>query len=283
MKYPLAFALLAAPAACAAQTGLLIVAHGSDSAWNSRVLATSNAVRWEGPIRVAFVMGPGAATSSVGGQARSLVAAGAKRIVVVPLMVSTWGAHVRDIDAEVAGEGHAVKSTAMPSMASDSGFPVVPATVTGGMDAAPELGAALLEQWQRLSPADRARPLMLVAHGPDTDIEAARWVANITAACRQLAEHLPDHAVHVGLLRDDAPPAMRAAAVAQIRDTITALARQRHDSTLVMTVLISSGDINNVVVPHDLSGMPMHYIGSSLTPSAPVAEWIRRIALEAKW
>lgn len=264
-----------------AQTGLLIVAHGADSSWDARVVNVVRQVRWSGPVRVAFLMGADAGTSSLAGQAQALVAAGAKRVAVVPLMVSTWGAHVRQIEGAVA-TGVAGPMDGMPGMVAGT-LPAVPTRVTNAIDSASELGTALGRAWRLLPPSDRKRPLVLVAHGPDTDAEAVRWVANITAATRQLASDLPDHAVHVGLLRDDAPPAMRAAAVSGIRDTIAALAHQSHDSVMVMTVLISSGSINASVVPADLTGMPMHYSGSALAPDPALARWIERVAADIKW
>jgi sirohydrochlorin cobaltochelatase len=67
------------------------------------------------------------------------------------------------------------------------------------------------------------RPLVLVAHGPTSDADAARWVANIASATRPLAALVTDRAIHVGLLRDDAPADVRARAVEDIRDTIHSL------------------------------------------------------------
>jgi hypothetical protein len=37
----------------------------------------------------------------------------------------------------------------------------------------------LLDRWRALEAVARGRPLILVAHGPTTDAEARRWVANL--------------------------------------------------------------------------------------------------------
>jgi sirohydrochlorin ferrochelatase len=274
---------LAVPAA--AQTGILVVAHGADSGWDAPVKAVVKQVKWNGPVQLAFLMGDDAASLSLANGARELVRAGAKRIVVVPFMVSTWGGHVRQIESAVATgkTGGPDPTMGGMSMGPPETLPAVPTRVTGALDSAGELGAAFRAQWQQLSAVDRHRPLMLVAHGPDTDAEAALWISNIKAATRDLASQLADHAVHVGLLRDDAPAPVRAAAVAGIRDTIMALARASGDSVMVMTVLISSGSINETKVPTDLVGMPMHYDGSALAPNPALARWIERTVAAVTW
>jgi len=268
-----------------AQTGLLVVAHGADSSWNERVRQTVAQVRWDaGPMRLAFLMGVEAGTASFDRRAGELGANGAQRIVVVPLMVSSFGSHVADIERAAA---HAA-APAMPLGATGHTMAMtttvaVPMRVTAALDSASELGEALTARWWELPARDRTRALVLVAHGPNDDADAARWVANITAASGVLAGLLPDRAIHVGLLRDDAPPEVRARAVAGIRDTITSLYGQRHDSVLVMTVLISSGSINSTVVPCDLAGMPMRYVGAALAPNAALARWIERVASAVRW
>ena len=71
--------------------------------------------------------------------------------------------------------------------------------------------------------------------------------------------------------------------MAGIRDTISALFTQRGDSVMVMTVLISSGAINNRTVPADLAGIPMHYAGAALAPDPAIARWIERVASAVRW
>lgn len=268
-----------APRLLPAQTGLLVVAHGADSAWNARVEATVRAVRWtHGPVRAAYLMGSGAEAQSWDAGVRSLVAAGAKSIVVVPLMVSTYGEHVAQIryyageiaelPASLAAMGHEHHASPAP----------VPMRVTPAIDGAPELGEILASRWRELPAASRAKSLVLVAHGPSADTLVGQWLRGIGAAAAPLTMLLGRDHVRIGLLRDDAAPPVRAAAIAAMRDTIAALARRTGDSVAVMTVLISSGGIDRVKVPNDLAGMPMRYVGASLAPHPALAKWIERIA-----
>lgn len=273
-----ALMMLAAPAP--AQTGLLVVAHGADSSWNAKVREVVAQVQWRGPVRTVFLMGAEAQSASWGAGVQQLMAAGAKSLVVVPLMVSSHGSHTRQVmfyggalperPAELANGGH--------DHHHHGGTPPVPTRVTSALDDAPELGEALAARWRELPAADRARPLVLVAHGPNADADVSRWIAGIRSATAPLAAALGDKPLHIGLLRDDAPREVRAAAVQGIRDTITALATQHGDSVTVMTVLVSSGQINRVKVPQDLAGMPMRYVGAALAPYPALARWIERVA-----
>lgn len=280
------FLLPATPTTLGAQSsprspGLLIVAHGADSTWNARVGEVVSQVRWSGPVELAFLMGDAAHSGQGWNEALGRIeATGVERVVVVPLMVSSHGSHTRQI-AHYSG----LRPEFPPELAGHEHGPVsrprISAVVTPALDAAPELGTILLDRWQAMNEVDRARPLVLVAHGPVDDDDAARWVAELTSATTALAEEVGSDRVRIGLLRDDAPPAQRAQAVAAIRDTISALAARDNDDVLVMTVLISSSGLDRVRVPADLSGTPMRYAGVVLSPHPALARWIERVATEA--
>lgn len=273
---------LAAPIATATGqgTGLLVVAHGADSGWNGRVRAVVEQVRWDGPVSVAFLMGPEARTASWDVAVRSLVGRGAEAIVAVPLMVSSHGSHYRQI------QHYAGLDVPLPAALAhhDHGTmtaPPVPVKVTPALDDAPELGAVLATRWQELSTATRRRPLVLVAHGPSDAEDVGAWMGGLQRATGDLAEALRPAPLHIGLLRDDAPAAVRAAAVQAIRDTIGNLASSTGDSVAVMTVLVSMGAINRVKVPRDLDGLAIDYHGVALSPHPALARWIERVAGEA--
>ncbi len=265
---------LALPAS--AQTGLLVVAHGAGPAWNDGVRAVVAQVQWTaGPVATAFLMGPEASTSGWDSAIAKLTRESARRIVVVPLLVSSHGGHYRDI-LRAAGALIDTSGEAQHDE-HDAHRPPVPTTVTGALDDAPELGQALAARWRELSAADRRRPLFLVAHGPTSDEEAALWLRNLdpAAAAIRAEGEIP---VAVGLLRDDAPPSVRAAAVEEIRRTINRLATASGDSVTVLPVLISTGQIDQVTIPTDLSGLPIRYAPVSLAPLAVLARWIERVA-----
>ena len=263
----------AAPAASQSNTGVLVVAHGANPAWNEKVRATVAQVRWNGPVEVAFLMGAEADSSGWNAGIERLVRRGAEEIVAVPLMVSSQGGHYRQI-RYYAGELEDWPA----ELGHDHGPRVrspVPVRVTPALDGAAELGRVLRDRWQALGSTDRARPLLLVAHGPSTDEEAAIWVRDLRRAAGEIG---PAVRVEVGLLRDDAAPPVRAAAIAQIHATVRSMLTTPADSVAALSVLISSGRINAVTIPKDLAGLPVSYTGAALTPHAELARWIERMA-----
>lgn len=260
--------------------GLLVVAHGADSTWNANVRRTVQQVQWSGPVEVAFLMGPEAHHASWNVAVRALEAKKASRIVAVPLMVSTHGSHVDQIRF-YAGELPALPPELASMGGHDHEAPVkatVPVRTTQALDDAAELGQALFERWQALSAADKARPLVLVAHGPTDNAQAVLWEKNIAAATSRIAGLVAPRPTRIHLLRDDAPAAVRAAAVQEMRDTISALAARVRDSVTVLPVLISTGAVNTVKIPADIKGLPVRYQPVGLTPSAALARWIERVA-----
>lgn len=260
-----------------AQTGLLVVAHGANATWNARVREVVAEVKWNGPIAMAFLMGPEADSSGWNAAVTRLVAAGAKEIIAVPLMVSSHGGHYRQVRF-MAGELQEWPPD-LPAHNHDSvGAPPVPVRVTAALDGAPELGEAIRGRWRALDPEDRRRPLLLVAHGPSTDEEAGLWIRDLDQAASgiRLEGRIP---VAIGLLRDDAAPPVRAAAIAEIHKAVRELAGRAGDSVTAMPVLISSGSINTVTIPKDLDGLPVRYTPAALSPWPSLARWIERVAL----
>jgi sirohydrochlorin cobaltochelatase len=276
-------ALLAAPSPAQTQhTGLLIVAHGATPAWNARVRETVAQVKWErGPVAVAFLMGEEGDTAGWSAGVKSLIARGATDAIVVPLMISTFGDHVRQIEyyaglrAKVPA-GLADHDHRDPAMTTS-----IPMKVTGGIDAAPELGAILLDAWRALSAKDRARPVLLLAHGPQTEDDAAHWSRDLGTVGQVLSAGGLTGEMRIALVRDDAAAEVRAAAIAAARDTIAAMARRTQDSVVVIPVLISTGSLDRLKLPGELAGVPAAMRPAPLAPSPRLARWIERVAADA--
>ncbi|HEU4570072.1 MAG TPA: CbiX/SirB N-terminal domain-containing protein, partial [Gemmatimonadales bacterium] len=145
----LALAILPASLATAQQTGLLLVAHGATPAWNDRVRAVAREVRWpDGPVAVAFLMGSEAAHEGWSAGLRTLAAGGASGAVVVPVMVNSNGAHVRQIEFYAGLRAELPPSLAQHDHRDDGPVPALRLRVTPALDAAPELGAILLDGWR---------------------------------------------------------------------------------------------------------------------------------------
>ena len=261
-----------------AQTGLLVVAHGANAAWNAAVRETVAHVAWPaGPIATAFLMGAEAETDGWDQGIATLVRGGARSIVVVPLMVSSAGAHHRQIQF-FAGGLPALPPELAGHVHGPHARPPVPTRVTPALDGAPELAARLGELWSGLAPVDRRASMMLIAHGPTADDDAARWLADLRRAVAPTAR-AAGVPFDVGLLRDDAGPDIRATAVEDSRARIRALANATGDSVTVLPVLVSTGRIATTTIPGDLAGLPIRYVPTPLAPSTHLARWIERVAL----
>ena len=279
IRWLLGALLVAAPQALEAQGGLLVVAHGANKGWNDRVRETVANVNWNGPVALAFLMGPEADSLGWNQGVARLVQEGAREITVVPLMVSSHGSHYRQIrfyagelpslPPELAKHDH---GTHMPAP--------VPMKVTSALDDAPEFASALSARWHEMAEADRSRPLLLVAHGPNDPADAVEWLKDIGSVSEGLRQATGKE-LHVGLLRGDAPAPVRAEAIAAMRDSVLAMAERAGDSVVALPVMISSGSITRTKIPNDLAGLPIRYHAEPLAPLPQLSRWIERVARSA--
>jgi len=264
------------------RTGLLVVAHGATPAWNARVRETVAQVKWDrGPVEVAFLMGVEADSAGWSAGVKRLIAQGATDAIVVPLMVSTYGDHVRQIEHYAGVRSEIPEGLAEHDHRDPQAMATLPMRVTGGLDAAPELGAILLDAWRALPAKDRTRAVLLLAHGPQTDVDAAHWSRNLGTVGQVLSAGGLAADLRIALVRDDAAPEIRAAAIQEARDTVTALATRTRDSVVVIPILVSTGSLDRLKVPGDLDGVPAAMRPAPLAPSPRLARWIERVAADA--
>jgi len=79
--------------------------------------------------------------------------------------------------------------------------------------------------------------------------------------------------VTVELVRDDAPPPVRAEA-ARVRVLITLQHELTRKPVVVVPVLVASGQISRQKLPRDLEGLPIVYSCEALLPHAGMARWV---------
>jgi sirohydrochlorin cobaltochelatase len=263
--------MVALTAACAvAQDGLLVVAHGARAgAWNDRVLQMMQKVDWSGPKAVGFLT-PRNPEEALAAAAARLDAAGVKRIVLVPLMVSSFSTHYEEIryyagDRKTAPEHHTQEPLKTRAEL----------LLTSAMDADRLLGLILADQLRTVSTRPESESVMLVAHGPNGDADDAKWLACLKVLAAMVQSSVGFKRVDAATVRDDAPKVVKDAAVAGLRDRVKTYAA---DSTvLVQPVLISSGHVQAEIVEL-LKGLEfqMSKSGVSNHPLAP--EWVRQQA-----
>jgi hypothetical protein len=173
-------AMTASPASAKAQAaplspevppsvGVLLVAHGgSDGGDRGFALAVGRGGRIKGPVGVSFLMGAGASAHRFQDVVDTLAKAGARRLVVVPVLVSSHSGHYEQI-RYLAGNTETLDSAMMHHLhmsgiaRSAAGIPL---TVVPALDDAPELAQVVSARALALTPAPSGRALFLLVTAP---------------------------------------------------------------------------------------------------------------------
>jgi len=284
----LTVALLLPPAPALAQpatraVGTLLIAHGGEPSWNAEVERIARTARTDGPLELAYLMGPAAATHRFQDQVAKLAAQGVTDIVIVPLLVSSHSGHYEQI-RYLAGLTDSLDDMMHHHL--HMGGLARPTTTVGlhvarALDDAPELADVLAERARALAPDPSGRALFLVAHGPNTAEEHAQWMKHLRVVATRVQELTGFRDVRTEMVRDDAPALVRAEGVQRVRDII-AMQRQITGQTVtVVPVLISKGRVSREKFTADLQGLDIRYDGTPLLPHALLAQWIERRVTEA--
>lgn len=267
-------------AQAARRVGTILIAHGGDSLWNAGVLQAAREVDTGGPVEVSFLMGKGAATTRFQDAVARLEHAGATDVVVVPLLVSSHSGHYEQIrylvgrvDTLDATMQHHLHMSGIARPTTRAALHLSPA-----LDSASELALILAERALALVRAQGdtpgARALLIVGHGPNEASEYAAWMANLRPVAARVQAITGFRDVRVELVRDDAPPAVRAEAVLRTRELIELQAAATGRDVIVVPVLISKGAVSRDKLPADLRGTRSVYGGEPLLPHSAIARWV---------
>jgi sirohydrochlorin ferrochelatase len=237
--------------------GLLVVAHRCDaeSASHLQTLVFSAGVQG----RLATIgRQPG---DEIGAGVRALHAAAHDGVAVVPLFVSSGNWIVRRV-TELAVAASA-----------DAG---IPASVTAALDASAEVMDVLADRARRLAGSPTGQALMLVGHGPVEDEDLASWDSLGAAVAGGVRDRAEFAVVEAGVVRDDAPPDVRAAAVHAVRERIARLASETGRAVVVVPWIVGAGSLTRERLPADLTGLDVRYDGQPLLPHPALARWVTR-------
>ncbi|MDH5234584.1 MAG: hypothetical protein OEW77_06460 [Gemmatimonadota bacterium] len=262
--------------------GTLVVAHGGDSTWNAAVLSTAGAAQTGGPVEVSFLMGPAASTTRFQDAVARLERAGSSAIVVVPLLVSSHSGHyeqVRWLSGHSSELGAEMRHhLAMSGI--DRPTTRLPVCLSPALDDAPELAHVLRDRALRLADSLGTRPdgraLLIVGHGPNSAEDNAEWMANLRPVADSVRVWTGFRDVRVDLVRDDAPPAVRAEAVRHVRELLVLQRAMTDTDVLVVPLLVARGAVSRDKLPRDLAGTPHVYGGATLLPHPAIVRWIER-------
>jgi sirohydrochlorin ferrochelatase len=260
----------------AADVGTLIIAHGGGEAWNGRVKEVVAQTNPGGPVELAFLMGPDAATHRFQDAVAALARRGAQRIVVVPLLVSSHSGHYEQI-RWLTGEVDELSEVMRHHLAMagiERPAETVPMVLAPAMDDAPEVARVLTERALALAEQPSSEAVMLVGHGPNGLEDLAAWMENLRRVAEGVRTQGGFRDVRVGLVQDDAPAAVRAEAVRRVRDLVELQASTTGRPVVVVPILVSKGEVSDRKLPADLSGLTIRYSGEPLLPHEGMARWI---------
>ncbi len=255
------------------QDALLVIAHGARAqGWNERVIQMMDRVDWAGPKAVAFLSARTPDQELAAGAER-LDKTGAKRIVIVPFLVSSFSDHYEEI-RYYAGERKDAPSHYTHAPLKTRAELVL----TSGMDSDRLLGRILADQIRPVSKDPKNESLILVAHGPNDESDNEKWLACLKVQAAYLEWAHGFRRVDAATIRDDAPKPVKDAAVAALRDHVKSYGEDTR--VLIQPVLISIGHVQ-VEIAELLKGLDytISTCGVSTHPLAP--EWIRQQATTA--
>lgn len=266
-----------------ASTGVLLVAHGGDRGWNAGVDSLAAAVRRSavitGPVGIGFLMGSEAARHRFQDAVDTLTRAGAHRIVVVPLLVSSRSGHYEQIRYLVRATD--TLDSAMAVHLRMSGIARAPEsvllTMTAALDDAPEFAAVVATRALTLAPEPAGRALFLLGHGPNSAEDYAAWMSMLRTVADSVRRATGFTSVAVELVRDDAPAPVRAEAVKRSREIIELQYAATRRDVIVVPLLVSSGELSARTLPSDLAGLPIVYGGDPLVPHPALVRWVERM------
>jgi sirohydrochlorin ferrochelatase len=275
------------------QAGILLLAHGGNETWNENVRALAKRLDAQQPVEVAFGM---ATRANIKRAMDALTARGVARIVAVPLFVSSHSSVVTSTEyllgvrqdmppdlvkfakmshgtngAHAAGHVHAATSEN-----EDGTRPIkspVPLRMTGALDSHPIVARILTDRARAISTDPAREAVILVAHGPVRADENAKWLENMKALGEGIGRTVPFASIDWLTVRDDAPPAIRDAATAELRALVTKR-RDAGSRVLVVPVLLSFGGIEQGVRKR-LEGLDYTMASQAIVPDDRVLEWIK--------
>jgi hypothetical protein len=154
-----------------------------------------------------------------------------------------------------------------------------PIAMSRALDDHELVGRILNERAKALSRGTGDEHLVLVAHGPVDDAAMPVWKDSLMALCAMAGKGGKFRDCSFVLLRDDAAPEIRAAAVADMREKVARRSTVK-GRAIVIPVLIARGGIEKKIVK-DLAGLDYAWDGKTLMPHAGFDAWVLERAATA--
>jgi sirohydrochlorin ferrochelatase len=237
--------------------GLVLVAHRYDAESTAHVHALVSGVGIPG--RLAAV-GTGA-YDDVGAAVDALTRERCDAVTLVPLMTCSESRLVRDVAALA------------PSLAADHGIAVA---LAAALDDAPEAIEVLCDRATTLADDVARQAVMLVGHGPERDEDVPAWEQLGMTIANGVRGRGRFSAVRSGVVRDDAPAPVRAAAVRAVRERIARFASDTGHPVIVVPWLVGAGRLARSQLLQDLAELEIRYEGTPMLPHPALGDWLAR-------
>ncbi|MBL8202035.1 MAG: hypothetical protein JNK40_13795 [Chromatiales bacterium] len=252
--------------------GVLGLGHGYAGDGNEQFKAGYAPVAAAHPTAVALGMSM-MDSSHVQAAVDKLEAAGATTIVVLPSETSETSSLVR--------QWHY-----MFGLTDNSGYLEVPRVRTRAKvimatspTRSPIIGRILGENLRTASTDPAREAALLIMHGPENKEENDDELRNLAKLAAVVKDVTGMSEVFYGSLQDDAPPAVRAANVAAMRDWI-AKASSSGKRVLVEPVLLTAGGRVSKKIGNDLSGLSYTLVDKGMIGHPLFARWVQETVAE---
>lgn len=269
-------------------TGVLLLAHGGKENWNKEVMKVAASVNQTIPVEVAFGM---ASKRSIQQAVDKLVSRGARKIVAVPLFISSHSSVISSTEyllglrkqappelaifAKMAHGAGAHNSHRESGESFDPESPVksaVPIRMLHALDAHPLVADILLSRASSLSRQPENEVVVVVAHGPVADEENAKWLANMRILVELMRIKSSFTRIEYLTVRDDAPEPLRARAAAVLREVVKR-GIDDNKNVLIVPLLLSYGGIEEGIKKR-LEGLRYAISDQALLPDDRIARWV---------
>jgi hypothetical protein len=136
------------------------------------------------------------------------------------------------------------------------------------------VGEILTDRAREISTSPAHEAVIIVAHGPVSDEENARWLDDMKVLAAQVDAATLFTAIDFMTVRDDAPKPIRDAAIADLRQRVER-EQKAGRSVLIVPLLLSYGGIEKGIRQR-LEGLDYVMAQRALVPDDRMAEWVKR-------
>lgn len=245
--------------------GVLILTHGfreqGDQAFRQQVQPIANIFPTAMGVGMAMMM-----SQHIQVALDDLAAAGAKEIVVIPVTSSATNELYRQW-LYIFGQQETAEFASVPRVRTDARVLMVEPP---GDD--PLVAEILLDRAAELSTNPKDEVVIIAGHGPSSAEDNARELKVLEGLAKVVQEDGGYAAVYGITLQDDAPPAVRDANVAKLRQMVEAATRSGKQ-VLVVTNLIGARSIQ-AKLRSDLKGLEFKFNAKGIADHPSFMKWM---------